>query len=517
MSPGASAEELAPELPGMRFIRHLGSGGFADVYLYERERPKEKVAVKLLKPLGLDDPRRRQFEAEADSLAALGANPYVAHVYSEGTAPDGRPYMLMRYYPSEDLAARVSENPMSVADAVRFGIRLAGAVETAHRAGIVHRDIKPSNVLVSANGWPALSDFGIAGRLDVEVAGGDLAVSVAWSPPEVLSGKSDGSFASDIYSLAATIWNLITGRAPYETPGEDNSDRAMLPRILHSKPPATGRDEAPASLDRLLQKALAKDPADRPQTAFEFARHLQRIERELNLGETEIIVNDPEIETGPSQVDLVPQPQVPVEPLPKDNSYVAGGDPDPGRTILKIPTVVSGAQVVVGATQAVVPPTHRRPPSVTDAQEEPSLPPEQVSRRKPIVAVGAGGAVVVLAVAIPLLLVHKGHGPPTTSAGTIKSTANSNGRSNVLPAVAAGAPDPQPVAARIRGREVVFSWAGVPKATRYEWSTTPNGTPHQITATRVVVPRASAGPTCILVHSVTPGAPDTPGTRKCAE
>ena len=171
---------------------------------------------------------------------------------------------------------------MSVPEALKTGIQLASAVETAHRNGIIHRDIKPANVLVSSYGVPALSDFGIAGRGDRGEDDDNLGVSMPWSPPEVLTGHSNGSAASDIYSLAATIWHLLVGRSPFAVTG-DNGERALFGRILHGKVPSTGRADAPSSLDRLLQQAMSKDPAHRPRTALELARHLQRVEQEMRL------------------------------------------------------------------------------------------------------------------------------------------------------------------------------------------------------------------------------------------
>ena len=215
-----SAQVDAPDLPGLRYLEPLGSGGFSDVYLYERDQPRIKVAVKLMKADVLDDVQRRQFVAEADTMAELAEHPFIVPVLGAGTTDDGRPYLVMRYYPPPDLGERVASSPMSVPDALRTGIQLASAIETAHRSGIIHRDIKPSNVLVSSYGVPGLSDFGIAGRAAEAVDEDEhLGVSMPWSPPEVLSGASNGSATSDVYSLAATVWNLIVGRSPFTIKG----------------------------------------------------------------------------------------------------------------------------------------------------------------------------------------------------------------------------------------------------------------------------------------------------------
>ena len=165
---------------------------------------------------------------------------------------------------------------MSVSEAVATGIKLASAIETAHRSGILHRDIKPSNVLVTTYSEPALTDFGIAGRMHDTDADTDVRISYPWSPPELLDGRSNGSVASDVYSLGATIWNLLVGRSPFSIPSGDNSSRALTARILHSSPPRTQRPDVPPALDLLLQQCLAKDPRHRPASALELARGLQR-------------------------------------------------------------------------------------------------------------------------------------------------------------------------------------------------------------------------------------------------
>ena len=282
----------APVIPGFTFIEHLGSGGFADVFLYEQQWPRQRVAVKVVRPdVPLTDREKYLFTAEANAMARLADHPYIVSVITAGvTAEGGRPFLVMRYCPPPDLGVRVRSNPMSPVDAVATGIKLASAIETAHRSGILHRDIKPSNVLVTSYHEPALTDFGIAGHIaDVE-GDNDVRISYPWSPPELLDGRSNGSVSSDVYSLGATIWHLLVGRSPFSIPSGDNSTRALSARILHAAPPATQRPDVPPALDRLLQQCLAKRPEHRPTSALELARALQRIESNAGWSRTGVAV-----------------------------------------------------------------------------------------------------------------------------------------------------------------------------------------------------------------------------------
>lgn len=320
-----------PKIPGLVFVQPLGSGGYADVYLYEQQSPRMPVAVKVLKSEGLTDSLRQQFVEEADTMAALGDHPYIVQVFRSGTSDDGRPYLVMKYYPPPNLAMRARAERFSVEDVLRTGIQLSSAVETAHRAHITHRDIKPANVLISAYGAPGLTDFGIAGRgardgeVEVETTD-DVGVSVPWAPPEVLYGQSNGDERSDVYSLAATLWQLLVGRSPFEVPGGDNSAYALMPRIRSTAPPRTGRQDVPAGLERLLAQAMAKDSAHRPTSALEFARALQAVEQQQRLARTPIVVLDEQGHTT-----LVSQTQ--------GSPTGRGGDED-DRTRIKAPQTV---------------------------------------------------------------------------------------------------------------------------------------------------------------------------------
>lgn len=285
-----TAGQEPPQISGLTFERRLGQGGFADVFLYRQELPSMRVAVKVLREARAN--LRDRLIAEANTMAELAEHPFIASILRAGVTDDGRPYLVMSYYPRPNLAERVRRHPLSVPEVLRTGIQLASAVETAHRAGILHRDIKPANVLVSGYGSPALADFGISGRAATVDDHDDVGVSVAWTAPEVLRGQSNGSVSAEVYSLAATLFYLLSGRSPFEAPDGDNSTDALLRRALNTEPARTGRADVPESLERLLQQALDKDPAVRPPTALALARSLLAIEQELRLPRTEIVLLD---------------------------------------------------------------------------------------------------------------------------------------------------------------------------------------------------------------------------------
>lgn len=507
----ADTSGAGPDLPGMRCIRLIGSGGFADVYLYEREHPKGQVAVKVLKSAGLDEARRRQFADEADAMAALDDHPYIAPVYSAGTAPDGRPYLVMQYYPTRDLASRIAEQPLSVAETLKIGIQLCGAVESAHLAELIHRDIKPSNIMLTTSNWPALSDFGIAGKPNA-AGTGDMNVSVAWSPREVLTARSDGSATSDVYSLAATLWNALTGRAPFEVAGGDNSDMEMLRRIVNSRPPAIARDDVPASLERLLTRALSREPSQRPQSAAEFGAQLKRIEDSLKLGPTEMVVHRPRLDRPVGET----RSRAGLGDLGDLGGPVAEARTSAGPTVQKPLAVVGGVQ-----SAAPVQSTRQRAVPVTEAQAEPA-PAARPARWKRLALIAAGVAVVGTALGVGLSLAGGGKNAPVASAhdSTHDSATPSATDTDVLPNDGAARPDPQRISSTRDGASVVFTWAPVTGVQTYEWSVADAngaaiGAPHRGPETHATVPAQPSGRTCITVHSVTPGAPITPGTLSC--
>jgi tRNA A-37 threonylcarbamoyl transferase component Bud32 len=320
------AQDAAPAgLPGYRFIKHIGAGGNAQVYLYEQELPHRKVAVKVLNDSALSEAARRRFTAEANVTADL-AHRHIVQVFDANVTADGRPYLVMPYYPQPNLSVRARRSHFSVADVLRIGIQIGSAVETSHRRGVLHRDIKPQNILTDSYGEPALTDFGIA---TTKADDGPEGLSVPWSPPEILYGISPGDQRADVYSLGATLWHLLVGRSPFEEPGGDNGTFALMGRIKSDPPPRTQRADVPGSLERLLRQAMAKDPAARPQSAMELIRALQSVEQELRLPLTQPILPADEPSGDTRGGDTIARPRARAG---ETTFFGRGAAPGPGGT-----------------------------------------------------------------------------------------------------------------------------------------------------------------------------------------
>jgi serine/threonine protein kinase len=289
-----------PDLPGFAPVSLLGSGGFADVYLYTQLGLGRQVAVKVLVG-GVSGSDLSSFQAEANVMAQLSNHPSIVSIYQADVTADGRAFLVMEYCPPPHLGLQIRQRAMGVAKALEVTIQLAGAVETAHRLGILHRDIKPANILFTEFGRPALTDFGISVTTHSGQSGAGVGMSVPWAPPEQLTAGAAMGPAGDVYALAATLWTALVGRSPFHVVGGANDPMSMAPRVRTQPLPATGRPDVPESLERVLRTAMSKDPAVRFSTALEFARALQAVQAELHLSVTPIEVRDERIDLGDAE------------------------------------------------------------------------------------------------------------------------------------------------------------------------------------------------------------------------
>jgi serine/threonine-protein kinase len=255
--------------------RELGSGGMATVYLAEDLKHRRQVAIKVLRPelaasLGVE-----RFVREIEIAANL-THPHILPLHDSGEA-DGFLYYVMPYIEGESLRERIDrEGKFDVREAIRLTDQVASALSYAHESGLVHRDIKPENILL-ARDQAIVADFGIARA--VEAAGGErltgtgLAVGTpAYMSPEQAVGDKNIDARSDVYALGCVVYEMVSGRAPFEgaTPQEMLAKHAVdtAPSLRTSDP------DIPLFLERAVDRALAKSPADRFQTASAFAEAL---------------------------------------------------------------------------------------------------------------------------------------------------------------------------------------------------------------------------------------------------
>ena len=255
--------------------RELGEGGMATVYLAEDIKHNRKVALKVLKPELAAVVGAERFLAEIQVTANL-QHPHILPLFDSGEA-DSFLFYVMPYVEGETLRDRIDrEKQLPVEEAVRIATAVANALDHAHRNKVIHRDIKPGNILLQ-DGEPVVADFGIA--LALGVAGGtrltETGLSVGtpfYMSPEQATGDQAVGASTDTYALGAVLYEMLVGEPPY--PGA--TAQAVLGKIIAGKPVSATeqRPSIPANVDAAVRKALEKLPADRFQTANEYARAL---------------------------------------------------------------------------------------------------------------------------------------------------------------------------------------------------------------------------------------------------
>ena len=189
----------------------------------------------------------------------------------------GLGYIVLEYAPGGSYKELIRKRPLTADQMLDLGIKLCSALFTAHCKGILHRDIKPANILITPQGLPVLADFGIS--TNVYQAGTQTGFSVPWAAPEVLTGRSGGTEAADIYSLVATLYATLTGRSPYEHGYQAHTQQELAQVIVSRRLPPIGRPDVPADVERVLAKGLDKNPDNRYGTALEFARAMQQVQQ----------------------------------------------------------------------------------------------------------------------------------------------------------------------------------------------------------------------------------------------
>jgi class 3 adenylate cyclase/predicted Ser/Thr protein kinase len=289
----AAPQLIGQELANYKIISLLGKGGMGEVYLAEDKRLQRKVALKLLAPQFTSDADRvRRFEREARAVSALN-HPNIVTIFDIGRA-GGLCFMATEFIEGRTLRQVLAESKaLRLPDVFRIAFQIADALEAAHDVGIVHRDIKPDNVMLRRDGYLKVLDFGLAKFAEKQTEGelapasfsslteaGTVMGTVRYMSPEQARGLNVDERA-DIFSLGAVIYEMITGRLPFE--GATASD--VIASILRSEPPPLARysPDTPEELEQIVAKALAKKQEERYQSVKDLIRDLKSLAQEMEL------------------------------------------------------------------------------------------------------------------------------------------------------------------------------------------------------------------------------------------
>ncbi|GAA4471465.1 serine/threonine-protein kinase [Rhodococcus olei] len=291
---------------GFSEAEEIGRGGFGVVYRCVQPSLDRTVAVKVL-TADLDRENLERFLREQRAMGRLSGHPNIVDILQTGVTGSGRPYIVMPYHRRRSLDALLrAGGPMDWQDVLAIGVKLAGALETAHRLGTLHRDVKPANVLLSGFDEPQLTDFGIARVAGgFETSTGMVTGSPAFTAPEVLTGRTPTP-AADVYSLGSTLFCLLTGHAAFER-RQGEKVVAQFLRVTTQPVPDLRGDGVPADLATAIEWAMSVSPADRPPTAAAFGDALRDIQRSHGLRVDDMAVAD-DLEPAPSDATAAYHP-----------------------------------------------------------------------------------------------------------------------------------------------------------------------------------------------------------------
>lgn len=282
-SPRADAPVRLPKdaFTGYEMLKEVHRGGQGVVYLAIQASTRRRVAIKVMKEGPFAGPAdKARFDREVQILGQLKA-PNIVAIHETGLAA-GCHYFVMDYISGQPLDAYLRTRPHSVAETLRLFQRICDAINTAHLRGIIHRDIKPSNIRVDSHGQPHVLDFGLAKVVSsapdrpTGTLTGQFVGSLPWASPEQAAGRPARiDLRTDVYSLGVVLFQMLTGRFPYDVTG---NMRDVLNRILDAEPvrPSAYRREINDEVETIVLKCLQKDPERRYQTAGELSRDIGR-------------------------------------------------------------------------------------------------------------------------------------------------------------------------------------------------------------------------------------------------
>jgi serine/threonine-protein kinase PknK len=465
---------LTPSLPGYRDVELIAHGTTSLVFRAVQERLDRTVAIKLLL-VDQADTTREAASRELATMVRLSAQPHIVGVIDTGTTADGRPYTVMEFCEGGSYAQILAgRGPLPVDEVVEVGTAIGEALHAAHQAGVIHRDVKPSNILRSRFG-PALADFGIA-RAPDELSGTLTREMMTphHASPEALLHQAQ-SAPSDVYSLASTMWTLLTGHPPFAGPSRPALDLlAFRDRVLNEQLPVMPRKDVPAWLVAEVSRAMSKLPAQRHGSAREFADALRRGALGLGQPTTQAVPRDlPTTPTAAAPAPLIAGPIVHEPGLPPAAWPVWG--PPPGAAMPPPATTpASHSTPSPAAPSPSSPPPPPPPVPVTSLAEDPDggwagalpmvapapppprpapaerpradfrpPPPPPPRRRGAVVGVLLGIAVLAViagAVALAWGGLGRGAGPDPAAAATAVSSAPAPSGTRFVSPAASGAP-----------------------------------------------------------------------------
>jgi serine/threonine-protein kinase len=265
-------------------IERVGRGGMGVLFRGVDPVLDREVAIKLMLVDFTNDAEdmRPRFYREARAAAKL-QHPNIVTVF-EFAEENGTPYIVMEFLRGVSLAARMaSPPPLTLDDKLNIIAQLSSALSYAHEQGVVHRDVKPANVFILPDGSVKLLDFGVAKLTTSNLTRqGDVLGSASYMSPEQVAGAESVDGRSDVFSAGVVLYELLAGKKPFQA----ETPTAIVVKILYEEPPPLDDPSVPAPVLAAVKKALAKNPAERFQTAAEFARELQSIRRTLQAADS---------------------------------------------------------------------------------------------------------------------------------------------------------------------------------------------------------------------------------------
>ena len=386
-------------------------------------------------------------------MGSLSNHPYIVTVYASAFTSDHRPCIVMDLFEHGHYLTKIKqEGPLTLQELLSLGIRMSGALEAAHRQGIIHGDVKPQNIFRSEFGFPALGDFGIA-TLGGGWSGRVLSLSVDYAAPELIErGTEATSPLSDQYSLGATLYTLATGRRPFRTTADETPSQT-LSRIRSQSPPLLP-DRFPPALVAAVRNTMARNPQDRYPDLATFAATLSHIEHQLGLQPTDIIIGT----SARLPAHTTDRPQTPppdadresvtvIRPTTQPHNTPTPQPEKPGRRPRwLIPTLATAAVGIVAAAFFVLNAPESSEPSKPTAAAT-AQPPKEPD---------------------PLPSTEPEGTQPTTTTTTIPTTTEPTPTTTAAPATTAARPDIPVVTASVASSFVHIEAS---------WSVNDNGSP----------------------------------------